>query len=455
MSIENPWKKRRAGVPSAVETLVNMDAIILCEHRRGNTIEFYSIFSITHRLCMRCGADIDLPVGVWMRLQYTGDDFDQGFLSGRRLRLIKTIPAPRNVPTRLERYDGDDLRVVLTTRVFVEYLPNERFCLVSDDLGDIRFEREQLPSLLDQFEEGVDAEVEFYADSLWLRRLFGLQKRDYNYSKITGNTAPSKMYERRSSDSSTTANPRAESREVPKWLPPKLPPTYENVIDTSTEKPSGRDPTPAWCCVVRIRVDHIICYAPIAGIHKILVTTELLKQFLGVSHITDMVDVGLWLNVMCEPRCNREYDDVRQPHFSHIATKICAAPQRNPPVEPWNQRVVCGLLQVFLRCDLSVPGNVRRVQVGNEKYFVLNCSHKIPVMVPASRLEDILDSKLSSNKEIGMWATRKKRVQDCDMFLIASEEIKEVAAVFVDHFSSMVQWLSFQTSLTTSAASEN
>ncbi|VDL73874.1 unnamed protein product [Nippostrongylus brasiliensis] len=403
MSIENPWKKRRAGVPSAVETLVNMDAIILCEHRRGNTIEFYSIFSITHRLCMRCGADIDLPVGVWMRLQYTGDDFDQGFLSGRRLRLIKTIPAPRNVPTRLERYDGDDLRVILTTRVFVEYLPNERFCLVSDDLGDIRFEREQLPSVLDQFEEGVDAEVEFYADSLWLRRLFGLQKRDHSYPKATsrefrnnfpstssavgqgfpvvtsdmlhstvksmrrlslssdrqspsqelprderipspiaGKSAPSKISERKPSDSSTAANPRAESREVPKWLPPKILPTYENVIDTSTEKPSGRDPTPAWCCVVRIRVDHIICYAPIAGIHKILVTAELLKQCLGVSHTSDMVDVGLWLNVMCEPRCNREYDDVRQPHFSHIATKICAAPQRNPPVEPWNQRVVCG-----------------------------------------------------------------------------------------------------------------
>ncbi|KAK6019142.1 hypothetical protein OSTOST_15232 [Ostertagia ostertagi] len=138
------------------------------------------------------------------------------------------------------------------------------------------------------------------------------------------------------------------------------------------------------------------------------------------------LELGQWINVVCEPRCGREYDDIRPPHFSHIATKICSVPQRQPPVEPWDQRIVCNLLQIFLRCDLSIPGNVKRVQVGNEKYFLLNCVHKIPMMAPARRLEGLIDAKLTSNKQISMWATRKKRINDCDMFLIDSEDIVEI-----------------------------
>lgn len=212
------------------------------------------------------------------------------------------------------------------------------------------------------------------------------------------------------------------------WKPPKVSANFETVVDITTEKPSGKYTLPAWCCVVKIRNDHVICYAPIPGVHKILITGELLMRFLCLARWRDALELGHWINVVCEPRCPREYDHVRLPHFSHIATKICTAPQRKPPVEPWEQRFRYNLMQVFLRCDLREPGNVRRVQVGNDKYFLLNCMHKIQVLLPFKRLEGIVDAKLTADKQIGMWATRKKRVHDCDMFLIDSEDIVEIAA---------------------------
>ncbi|KAK6036942.1 hypothetical protein COOONC_25553 [Cooperia oncophora] len=68
---------------------------------------------------------------------------------------------------------------------------------------------------------------------------------------------------------------------VPKWIPPKLPFSYETMVDVTTEKPSGTVCTykslPAWCCIVKIREDHVICFAPIPGVHKILVADDLIR----------------------------------------------------------------------------------------------------------------------------------------------------------------------------------
>ncbi|KAK6017296.1 hypothetical protein OSTOST_17185, partial [Ostertagia ostertagi] len=69
---------------------------------------------------------------------------------------------------------------------------------------------------------------------------------------------------------------KQDSSEVPKWIPPKLPPSYEAMVDVSSEKPIGARALPAWCCIVKIREDHIICFAPIPGVHKILIASDLI-----------------------------------------------------------------------------------------------------------------------------------------------------------------------------------
>ncbi|EPB73784.1 hypothetical protein ANCCEY_07121 [Ancylostoma ceylanicum] len=146
------------------------------------------------------------------------------------------------------------------------------------------------------------------------------------------------------------------------WIPPVLPPNEENVVDLTEERPSGRHSCPAWCCVVQIRHDHIICYAPISGIHKILIRREMLD-----AELKQAIWLGSWINVMCEPRCKREYDDYRLPHFSHIAVEIVAGPEVAPPVENWEQREIHGLFQV---------------------------------LAPYERLEGILSAQLTADKSI-------------------------------------------------------
>ncbi|KAL6727882.1 hypothetical protein Aduo_009720 [Ancylostoma duodenale] len=205
------------------------------------------------------------------------------------------------------------------------------------------------------------------------------------------------------------------------WIPPVLPANEENVVHLTEERPSGRDSCPAWCCVVQTRCDHIICYAPIPGIHKILIPAGMLDT----DH-QPTVRLGSWVNLICEPRCKREYDDYRLPHFSHIAVEVVAGPVEAPPIENWEQREIHGLFQFRVYCDLSVPGNVQRVQMGNEKWLKLICRHALVVLAPYERLEGILSAQLTADKLIMFWATRKRRVLDCDLFLMDFENIEEV-----------------------------
>ncbi|VDM65670.1 unnamed protein product [Strongylus vulgaris] len=196
---------------------------------------------------------------------------------------------------------------------------------------------------------------------------------------------------------------------VERWSPPITEPNYENIVDLTNEKPSGRDRTFAWCCIVAIRNDHIICYTPIKGIHKIVISAKLMEETPFIKNWKDLLKLGQWINVACEPRCKREYDDFRIPHFSHIAVEICITPQEAPPIDNWEQREIYGLFQFRVYCDLRVAGNVQRVQV----------------LAPHERIESILSAQLTADKTIKFWATRKKRVLDCDLFLIDCEDIEE------------------------------
>ncbi|EYC37072.1 hypothetical protein Y032_0829g2570 [Ancylostoma ceylanicum] len=150
------------------------------------------------------------------------------------------------------------------------------------------------------------------------------------------------------------------------------------------------------------------------------------RQYFLSAELKQAIWLGSWINVMCEPRCKREYDDYRLPHFSHIAVEIVAGPEVAPPVENWEQREIHGLFQFRVHCDLSIPGNVQRVQVGNEKWLKLTCRHALSVLAPYERLEGILSAQLTADKSIMFWATRKKRVLDCDLFLMDFENIEEI-----------------------------
>ncbi|KAK5979477.1 hypothetical protein GCK32_001058 [Trichostrongylus colubriformis] len=554
-----------------------MDGIAVFRKMNGSEVQFYIIFSKTHKEAFRCDGGLELPIGVWMRLQYTGENCSGGYLNSRHLQVIKNIAAPRYTHARLVRRSAGtgqltDHVVILTLLAFVEFSRTGELSLISDDVGYIMVDQDEIvqESLRSCLEKGAIVEVEFVNGSWWLRNVLGewhegidlsnpdlrcrrngfnltedqsrsekirlkeiarpfssppgssssqfedylqenlrkcrsgeesfpnmghkpaeqswiaererpmddgsfataahvesdaigermerlsmssnvLRRRHTSYETIHSEnfTNPAKML------SSDLLGRCTEFREmtlencpigcserndnvVPRWIPPALPPSYEAMVDVKTERPMGIKSLPAWCCIVKIREDHIICFAPIPGIHKILVTGDLVRQvfllilnFFGIDSLCitggmKFLELGQWINIECEPRSHRIYDDIRPPHFSHIATKICTVPQRHPPLEPWNQRIVYNTLQIFLRCDLSIPGNVKRVQVSSDKYFLLNCMHKIPMMAPARRLEGIVDTKLTANQQIGMWATRKKRIGDCDMFLIDSEDIVEI-----------------------------
>ncbi|CAJ0598181.1 unnamed protein product [Cylicocyclus nassatus] len=219
--------------------------------------------------------------------------------------------------------------------------------------------------------------------------------------------------------------PKSMNIAVERWTPPVVQPNHETIVDLSDERPSGRDRIPAWCCIVTIRNDHVICYAPITGIHKIVIPADLMERTSFIRDWQKLLKLGQWINVTCEPRSKREYDEFRIPHFSHIAVEVCTKPEKRPPIENWEQRVIHGLFQFRVYCDLRVVGNVQRVQAGNEKYMRLSCRHLIPVLVPHERLDDILDNQLTAPRTIKFWATRKKRVLDCDLFLIDCEDIEE------------------------------
>ncbi|VDO28658.1 unnamed protein product [Haemonchus placei] len=358
-----------------------------------------------------------------------------------------------------------DHAIILTLRAFIEFSHTNEASFFADDIGYIMVDEEEMSQklLISRFEKGALVEVEFVNDSWWLRRLLGEWRDDIDLSNFCSQPVDNELemtenrpcadelhqaaqcppvegrnvrsrFDRRSgsnphteSDSTrermdklslsfndlsmATVNQQATSgspsplglgcSDVPKWIPPKLPPNNETIIDVTSEQPAGRNALPAWCCIVKIREDHVIGFAPIPGVHKVLIASELLRNSLCITGGMRFLKLGQWINVMCEPRRQREYDDVRPPHFSHIATEICTVPQRHPPVEPWDQRIVCNLLQIFLRCDLSIPGNVKRVQVGNDNYFLLNCMHNIPMMAPAKRLEGLIDAKLIGKAEIG------------------------------------------------------
>ncbi|KHJ79800.1 hypothetical protein OESDEN_20543 [Oesophagostomum dentatum] len=56
----------------------------------------------------------------------------------------------------------------------------------------------------------------------------------------------------------------------------------------------------------------------------------------------------------------------------------------------------------------------------------LSCKNVLKVLVPHERLEDLLNVQLTADKTIKFWATRKRRIQNCDLFLIDCEPIEEV-----------------------------
>ncbi|VDM79954.1 unnamed protein product [Strongylus vulgaris] len=105
----------------------------------------------------------------------------------------------------------------------------------------------------------------------------------------------------------------------------------------------------------------------------------------------------------------------------NLSVQFIAADMNNP-VERWSPPITepnyenivdltnekpSGRFRVY--CDLRVAGNVQRVQV----------------LAPHERIESILSAQLTADKTIKFWATRKKRVLDCDLFLIDCEDIEE------------------------------
>ncbi|XGW06060.1 hypothetical protein V3C99_016418, partial [Haemonchus contortus] len=480
---------------SVGNSCLSMDAIVVFRKVNGNKVQFYIIFSKTHKKAFRCDGEMELPMGVWMRLQYVGKCSAEGYLCSRYLRLIKNIAAPQHTHARLVKRSARtgklaDHAIILTLRASIEFSHTNEASFFADDIGYIMVDEDEMSQklVISRFEKGAVVEVEFVNDSWWLRRLLGEWRDDIDLSNFCSQLVDNEIemignrpradelhqaaqcppveernvrsrFDQGSGTNSHTENDSTRERmerlslsfddlsmaamnrqatsgspsplgpgcsDVPKWIPPKLPPNNETIIDVTSEQPAGRNALPAWCCIVKIREDHVIGFAPIPGVHKVLIASELLRNSLCITGGMRFLKLGQWINVMCEPRRHREYDDVRPPHFSHIATEICTVPQRHPPVEPWDQRIVCNLLQIFLRCDLTIPGNVKRVQVGNDNYFLLNCMHSIPMLAPTKRLEGLIDAKLIGKAEIGMWATRKKRVNDCDMFLLDSENIVEI-----------------------------
>ncbi|KAK6060480.1 hypothetical protein COOONC_01862 [Cooperia oncophora] len=122
---------------------------------------------------------MELPVGVWMRLQYRAEDCSTEYLSSRHLRFIKNIAAPQythaRILTRSARPGLTDLTVILTLRAFIEYSRTGELSLISDDVGYIMVDQDDttLESLHCGFDKGAVVEVEFVNGSWWLRKLLG------------------------------------------------------------------------------------------------------------------------------------------------------------------------------------------------------------------------------------------------------------------------------------------
>ncbi|KAK6741997.1 hypothetical protein RB195_009709 [Necator americanus] len=478
-----PWGQLNSTEPqSAVEQTINMDCITVFRRMEDAAVKFYVIFSKTHKFGILCDGGIDLEIGKWARLQYVGGDFKCGqFLDSRNMRLINYIAPPRFVDAKkfkLREMQNDfEYIVILALRARIQFSAAGDPIIESDTVGRIKIDedwarRSEIPALLPN---RAVIEIEFVRDSWYLRKLhcnwhdnmdieqldspyirpgytveemeeicglrcahgvegcreFSFQQRDFHDEQPEhrlANQRSTTPYD----DQCDEMNRRERQHSEPevynvlqKWIAPAVPPSIETVVDLTDEKPSGRDRRPIWCCVVHIRDDNIICYTPVAGIHKIVVPSNLLEDYVDILNLHQSVRLGAWFNVMCEPRCSRQYDDFRIPHFSHIAVEVCTPPQPRPPVENWEQREIHGLFQFRVYCDLRVIANVQRVLVGNEKWLKLLCRNTLQVLAPQERLEGFLTPQLTADKTITFWATRKKRVLDCDLFLMDFESIEE------------------------------
>ncbi|RCN32645.1 hypothetical protein ANCCAN_21547, partial [Ancylostoma caninum] len=159
-----PWGLLNStSVQSAIEQTVNMDCITVFRQMSGASVEFYVIFSKTHRL------------------QYIGGDFRPGhFLSSRSLRLINYIAPPRFVDAKKfkMREMPDDIAeyiVILTLRARVWNYGNGDLVIESDDVGPIKVDADWVPSarIPSDFPKGAVVEIEFVRDSWCLRKLHG------------------------------------------------------------------------------------------------------------------------------------------------------------------------------------------------------------------------------------------------------------------------------------------
>ncbi|RCN25353.1 hypothetical protein ANCCAN_28936, partial [Ancylostoma caninum] len=63
-----PWGLLNStSVQSAIEQTVNMDCITVFRQMSGASVEFYVIFSKTHRFGIRCDGALNLEIGRWAR----------------------------------------------------------------------------------------------------------------------------------------------------------------------------------------------------------------------------------------------------------------------------------------------------------------------------------------------------------------------------------------------------
>ncbi|EYC37073.1 hypothetical protein Y032_0829g2571 [Ancylostoma ceylanicum] len=158
-----------------------MDCITVFRQMNGATVDFYVIFSKTHRFGLLCDGDLNLEIGRWARLQYIGGDFKPGhFLSSRSLRLINYIAPPRFVDAKRYKMrevpeDIAEFIVILTLRARVWNYGNGDLVIESDDVGPIKVDANWTPSphIPSKFPKGAVVEIEFVRDSWYLRKLHG------------------------------------------------------------------------------------------------------------------------------------------------------------------------------------------------------------------------------------------------------------------------------------------
>ncbi|VDM71417.1 unnamed protein product, partial [Strongylus vulgaris] len=176
-----PWGQVNwTGAQLAVERTINMDCIIVFRQMRKNIIQFYVIYSKTHKFAILCDGNIRLNIGQWARLQYIGNDFRRGqMLHSGSLRLINYIAAPQFIVAKKfkMREVNDDFAeyiVILTLRAKIQNRDGD-LIIESNDVGTIKVDAQWSPTfpVPEEFPKGAVVEIEFVRDCWYLRKLHG------------------------------------------------------------------------------------------------------------------------------------------------------------------------------------------------------------------------------------------------------------------------------------------